>query len=59
MSKAAKPSYEFRYRTEPDFRKGYDAAAIYEDFDKMAPEAWKDGWNAYQDDMDACDQRSW
>ena len=54
-----KRSYKARYMEEADFRKGYDDAACYVDFDKSKSETWQDGWNAYQDDEDACDQRSW
>jgi len=57
--KTLKRSNKARYMEEADFRNGYDAAAGYDDFDKNKSEDWQDGWNAYQDDMDAMDQRSW
>lgn len=57
--KTPKRSNQARYMEESDFRKGYDAAAIYADFDWSKPEAWQNGWDAYQDDEDACDQKSW
>ena len=57
--KIVKRSNQARYMEESEFRKGYDAAAIYEDFDKSKSETWQDGWNAYQDDEDSCDQKSW
>lgn len=54
-----KRSSKTRYMEELDFRLGYDAAASYDDFNDLASEDWQDGWNAYQDDMDSQDQKSW
>lgn len=54
-----KRSYQARYMEEPDFRRGYDDAASYVEFIWFETTAWHDGWNAYQDDEDSCDQKSW
>ena len=40
------------YRADSDYRAGYDAAALCEEFDKTKPDGWREGWQAYQTDMD-------
>ena len=39
-----------RYLESPDFRAGYDAAALGLPFDRLKPQAWREGWDAYHAD---------
>ena len=42
-----------KYFTCIEFRKGFDAATLCETCDKTKSKNWIDGWNHYQDKMDA------
>ena len=39
-----------RYLESSEFRAGYNAAALGLPFDRLKPQAWREGWDAYHAD---------
>lgn len=42
-----------KYQTNPEYRKGYNAAALCEPYDEGQTPDWREGWKAYQEAIDA------